>query len=56
MCPCVNRDAALILARAFAQLAMGEHPSGFHAHVHEDLDSNEPEVFVLGVSDSPDEG
>jgi len=34
----VNRDAALVLARAFAEIALGEYPSGFHVHINEDFD------------------
>lgn len=43
----VNRDAALVLARAFAQLALGAYTNGFHVHVHRDVDADKAVELTL---------
>jgi hypothetical protein len=43
----VNRGAALVLARVFAQLAVSDYHNGFHVHLREDLDADKPEQLTI---------
>src|SRR5262245_39410208 len=44
-----NRTAFLFLARTFAKIALGEYRPGFHIHLYQDLDADQPEGirFIL---------
>lgn len=46
----VDPGAALVLARAFAQLATCGYPHGFHLHLREDFDADKPEIATLVLS------
>jgi hypothetical protein len=43
----VDRGAALVLARIFAQLATCEFDHGFHVHLREDLNADKTEALTL---------
>lgn len=40
-----NRQALLLLAKAFAKMALSDYSSGFHVHFSNNFDADEPEVF-----------
>jgi hypothetical protein len=43
----VNRQALLFLAKTFIKLALGEYPTGFHIHLSQDLDADQPEALRI---------
>jgi len=43
----VNKGAASVLAKLFAQLAVGDLANGAHIHLREDLDAQKGEVLTV---------
>ena len=46
----VNRQALLFLAKTFIKMALGEYPIGFHIHLSQDLDTDQPEAVRIVLS------
>jgi hypothetical protein len=47
-----NKQAYLSLAKAFIKLGLGEYSSGFHFHLKQNFDADEPEFIRCHVVDS----
>jgi hypothetical protein len=47
----VNRQALLFLAKAFIKMALGEYSTGFHIHLSQDLDADQPEAIRIVLND-----
>ncbi|HEU0179566.1 MAG TPA: hypothetical protein VFV58_35480 [Blastocatellia bacterium] len=43
----VNRQALLLLAKTFIKMALGEYPTGFHVHLSQNLDADQPEAMRI---------
>ena len=47
----VNRQALLFLAKTFIKMALGEYSTGFHIHLSQDLDADQPEAIRIVLND-----
>jgi hypothetical protein len=44
-----NREALLTLAKICIKLAIGPYKQGYHIHIPEDFDADQPAPLCLGV-------
>jgi hypothetical protein len=42
-----NRQALLFLSKALIKIALGEYSTGFHIHLCQDLDADQPEAIRI---------
>jgi hypothetical protein len=47
----VNRQALLFLAKTFIKIALGKYSNGFHIHLAQDFDADQPEAIRIVLND-----
>jgi hypothetical protein len=47
----VNRQALLFLAKTFIKIALGKYSTGFHIHLAQDFDADQPEAIRIVLND-----